>query len=114
MSRQMHSLFALSIIATAAITAERFVTGAGVAATAAGNALGVARSDAAIGESTTVDTLGTAIVVAGAAIAANAAVEVGATGKAVLLAAGKCVGRLAPGSVALADGDRVEVILIPN
>lgn len=114
MGKQSNSLFALAVAATAQITAQRFVTGAGVTATAAGNTLGVARSDGAIGDQVPVDVLGTALVTAGGPIAANAAVEVGANGKAVVLAAGKTVGRLAPGSSALADGDVVEVILIPN
>lgn len=114
MSRQSLSIFALTVIATAALTAERMVTGAGAVATAAGRALGATRSDAAIGEPTTVDVLGTSLVTAGAAIAADALVEVGAAGKVVTKAAGVTVGRLAPGSVALADGDVVEVILIVN
>lgn len=114
MGKQSVSLLTLAIAATGVITAQRFVTGAGVTATAAGNAIGVSRSDAAIGEQFPADVLGTTLVTAGGPIAANAAVEVGANGKAVTLAAGKAVGRLAPGSSALADGDVVEVILIPN
>lgn len=114
MGKQFVSLLTVAVTATAAITGQRFVTGAGVAATAAGNALGVARADAASGELVPVDVLGTALVTAGGAIAANAAVEVGAGGKAVTLASGKQVARLAPGSSAAADGDVVEVIIIPN
>lgn len=114
MSAASIPLLTLSVQATAALTKDRFVTAAGAVATAAGRALGVTRSNAAIGERAPVDVLGTTVVVAGAAIAADAAVEVGATGKAVTLAAGVKVGRLAPGSSAAADGDLVEVVLIPN
>lgn len=114
MSAASNPIFATSVKATAALTAKRFVTAGGAVATAAGRALGVTRSDAAIGEYAPVTVLGVEIVTAGGVIAADAAVEVGATGKAVALSAGTKVGRLAPGSSAAADGDLVEVILIPN
>lgn len=104
----------LSVKAIAILTNQRFVSPTGGVAAAAGNALGVTRSDAAVGEYAPVDVLGTTLVTAGAAIAAGAAVEVGATGKAVTLNAGVKVGRLAPGASAAADGDTVEIILIPN
>ena len=109
---QSTSLLALTVLATAAITAERFVTGAGATAAAAGNCLGVARSDAKIGEHTPVDVLGTAIVVAGGPIAADGLIQVGANGKAVAKAAGATVARAL--TAATADGDRIEVFLIPN
>lgn len=44
------SLLPLPVLATAAITNQRFVTAGGAIATAAGRALGVSRSDAASGE----------------------------------------------------------------
>ncbi len=114
MSAASIPVLTLSVKATAALTHERFVTATGAIATAAGRALGVTRSDAAIGERAPVDVLGTTVVTAGGVIAADAAVEVGAAGKAVALALGIQVGRLAPGSSAAADGDLVELILIPN
>ena len=114
MSQQNISLLTLSVKAAAVLAAQRFVSPTGGVATAAGNALGVSRSDTAIGDYAPVDVLGTALVIAGGAIAAGAAVEVGAAGAAVTLAAGKAVARLAPGAVALAANDVVEVILIPN
>ncbi|MDP1696493.1 MAG: DUF2190 family protein [Xanthomonadaceae bacterium] len=106
------SILTLSLAVTAAITAERFVDLSGAPATAAGNAVGVARSDGAIGALVPVDVLGTAVVTAGAAIAAGAAIEVGATGKAVTKAAGIAVARAL--QAAAADGERIEVMLIPN
>lgn len=109
---QMTSKLDHPVKATAAITGERFVSATGAVAAAAGNALGVARSNAAIGEVFPVTTLGTAIVTAGAAIALGARVEVGATGKAVTRAAGIPVGVAL--QAAAADGDRIEIHLIPN
>ncbi|WP_282265941.1 capsid cement protein [Stenotrophomonas sp. PS02298] len=106
------SLLTLSLVATAAIVAERFTAVAGVPATAAGNTLGVAKSSAAIGEVYPVEVVGTAIVTAGAAIAKGAAIEVGTAGKAITKASGVTVARAL--QAATADGDRIEVLLIPN
>lgn len=108
------SLLTLSMIITAAVTAERFMSPTGGVATAAGNSAGVTRTSGAIGDLVPVDVLGTAVVTAGAAIAAGAAIEVGANGKAVTKSAGVTVARAAPGATAAADGDRIEVLLIPN
>jgi hypothetical protein len=107
-------LLSLPIVATGAITACRFVGPALALAAAAGNALGVSRSDAAIGERTTIDVLGTAVVETGGAIAAGALVEADATGRAVTKAAGVALARLVPGESATAAGQFVEVILLPN
>lgn len=111
---QNTALLTLSVKAIAALTALRFVSPTGAVATAAGNAVGVTRSDAAVGELAPVDVLGTAQVTAGGAIAAGAAIEVGTGGKAVTASTGKVVARAAPGETAAADGDVLEVILIPN
>lgn len=109
---QHKSLFTQAILATAAITAERFVsTAAGVPAAAA-NALGVARSDAASGEYVPVDMAGSAIVVAGAAIAQYALVETDNAGRAVTKSAGVTLGRAL--QAAAGAGSRIEVFLIPN
>lgn len=112
MSKQFISVLALSVMASAAITANRFVTGAGVTATAAGRALGVARSDAADAEVFPADVIGTAVVEASAAIAVDAEIEVAASGKAVTKAAGVTVARAL--EAAGADGDFIEVLLIAN
>ncbi len=109
---QFIPVLTLPIVATGAITAERFVTPAGAQAGAGVNALGVARSDAASGQSLPVDVLGTAIVTAGAAIAAGALVETDATGRAITRSAGAIVGRAL--QAAAAAGARIEVLLIPN
>lgn len=101
-----------TIVSSGANTARRFVKWDGTQAAAAGNAAGVTRSDAADGEAMPVDTLGTTVVEAGGAIAVDARIEVGATGKAVTLAAGKAVAVAV--EAAAADGDMIEVFLIPN
>jgi hypothetical protein len=112
MSQQAIAVLTLTIAATAALTKRRFVTGAGAVAAAAGRALGVARTDAAIGEQVAVDVLGTAIVEVGGAIAVDAQVEVDASGRAVTIAEGVAVGRALQASAAA--GDLIEVLLLPN
>ena len=107
-------LFTLSIIAAGVIAACRFVTHAGEQSGTNINSLGVARTAATTGERVTVDVLGTAIVETGAAIAAGAAIETDATGRAITKNLGVTVARLAPGEVATAAGQFVEVLLIPN
>ena len=109
---QSISLLKLTVVAAAAVTAERFGTLTGAVATAAGNAAGVFASDGEAGDHVPLDALGTAVVTAGGAVAAGAAVEVGADGKAVTIAAGVPVGRAL--TAAAADGDRIEIMLIPN
>lgn len=108
------ALLTLSVKAIAALTALRFVSPAGGVASAAGNTVGVSRSDAAIGDYAPVDAIGTTQVTAGGAIAEGAPIEVGAAGKAVTASEGIVVARAAPGASAAADGDVLEVILIQN
>ena len=114
MSRQALTLMALSITASGAIGEYRFVTPACAQAGAAGNTLGVARMAAADKDVIPVDVIGTAIVEAGAAIAAGAALETDASGRAVTKSSGPTVARMTPGQVATAAGQFVEVLLIPN
>jgi len=109
---QNRSILTLATTATDAITAGRFVIGAGTHAVAAGVARGVAVTDGAIGDLVPTDVLGTAVVTAGAAIAANALLEVGAAGKAVTKAAGVTVA-VALAAAGAAD-EPIEVLLIPN
>lgn len=109
---QKISLLTLSIAAAGALAAERFVTTAGAYATAADHADGVTTTKAALGELVSIDVLGTAVVTAGAAISKNAYVQVGSDGKAVTRTTGIAVARAL--QAAAADGDRIEVLLIPN
>lgn len=112
MSQQSIEILSLPVKATAALTSRRFVTVAGAVPAAGANALGVARSDGATGETVAVDVLGTAVVEAGGAISAGAAVEVDASGRAVTQSTGVTVGRAL--EAAAAAGDFIEVLLIPN
>lgn len=114
MSRQSIPVLNLSLLLTGTVVADRFVTGVGAQTGAAGNALGVTRSAGVSGDVVPVDVIGTAVVEAGAAIAANALVESNASGQAITRSAGVTLGRLAPGQVATAAGQFVEVILFPN
>lgn len=107
-------LLSLTVAASGAVTGRRFCSPTGAIATAALNAIGVFQYDQDDTKQVAVDVLGTAIVEAGEAIAEGGLVEVGASGKAAAKAAGITVARVAPGSSAAADGDLIEVILIPN
>ncbi|WP_368565499.1 DUF2190 domain-containing protein [Pseudoxanthomonas sp. UTMC 1351] len=110
---QKISLLTLSIAAAAALPAERFLGPNAQLAAAASHAIGVTVSQVTIaGELIPYDVLGTTVVTAGAPIAAEALLEVGADGKAVPLAAGIAVARAK--QAATADGDRIEVLLLPN
>lgn len=99
--------------ASGEVQPQTFVGPDGATAAAAGNSIGVAPNYAK-DEPMAVDHLGLVTVVAGAAIAAGAEVEVGANGRAVTLAAGVKVARVHPEDSAAADGDRIRVFLIPN
>lgn len=114
MSKQSLNLLTFSMTALGVIAANRFVTTTGAQAGAAANTYGVAEASAVGGEKLAVTSHGTAVVEAGAAIAAGALVETDATGRAITRAAGPIVGRLAPGQSAAAAGAFVEVILINN
>lgn len=109
---QKISLLSLSVIAAAALSAERFVTTSGAYPAAGGNADGVTQTDAASGDLVAVDVAGTAIVVASAAIAKDAYVQSDATGQAVTQTSGVAVAKAL--EAAAAAGDRIEVLLIPN
>lgn len=112
--KQNKSNLTLTVLAAGAILAQRFVTPAGIQAGDGVNAYGVADSIAGVGERFPVINQGTAIVETGGAIAAGALVQSDAQGRAITKAAGLTLARLAPGEVATAAGQFVEVILIVN
>ncbi len=114
MSSQSHSVLTLTVVASGAIVANRFVSPMGDQAGDGENALGVARFTVADNKPVAVDMLGTTVVEAGAAISAGALVQSNAEGKAITKAAGVSVGRMAPGQGASIAGRPVEIILIPN
>lgn len=108
---QSTPLLTLSLLAVVAMPANVFVTAAGGIAPAAGNAVGVSRSSASIGEGVPVDVLGTTQVLLADDVAADDRLEVGADGLAVPLAAGIAVAVALEAGTA---GDVIEVLLIPN
>jgi organic radical activating enzyme len=108
------SLLKLTMVATAALVSNRFVSLTGGVPAAAANSYGVTDSDAAIGAKVAIKTHGTAMVETGGAIAAGGLVETDNQGRAVAKNAGITLARLAPGEVSTAAGQIVEVILINN
>ena len=113
MSHQSTPLLALSVTLSGTVAANRFVAPSGAYASADGNTLGVARSAGGSGDKVTVDVLGTAVVEAGAAVAANATLKVDATGRAITWASsGAKIGMAM--QAAGAAGEFIEVLLVPN
>lgn len=115
MSKANISLMTLTVIATAAVVANRCITLAGAYPAAAGLALGVTRSNGAIGDALPVDVHGTAIIEAGAAITADATLMVGADGKVITHdndGDKHTVGRAL--EAAAGDGSLLEVLLVPS
>lgn len=113
MSQNFISLLAHPLLLTTAVAANRFVTPAGALAGADLNTLGVARTAGNIGERVTTDMIGTAVVEAGAAVAAMSTVKSDASGRAIVWAtAGAKVGLAL--EAATAAGQFIEVLLIPN
>jgi len=103
----------LGITAAAALAQYQAVTAAGAIATAAGNAVGFTQTTADSGDRVPVTAGGTAIATAAGAVAVGEAVEVvGVVGKVDTLAAGVPIGRAL--TAAAADGDLIEVLVIPN
>lgn len=113
MSRQAIPLLTLTLALTGTVAAARFVTPAGAQAGADANTFGVARTDGVSGDKIPVDVLGTAVVEAGAAIAAGATLKTDASGRAVTWAtSGGKVGIAL--QAATAAGQFIEVLLLPN
>jgi hypothetical protein len=109
------ALLTLTVIAAAATATARCVNQAGAYPAAGGLAFGVTRCAGEAGDALPVDVMGTTIAEAGGAFDTDVALMVDATGKVVLHdgAAGKfSVGRSMAAS--LADGDLVEILLVPN
>jgi len=112
MAASSKSVHTIGVTAAVVITQGQAVTAAGAVATAAGNAVGVAEINGAIGERVAVTVLGTGIAIAGAAVTAGVALEVGTTGRLVTRTAGVTVARAL--TAAAANGDELEVLWIPN
>lgn len=83
MGTQNVSLLTLSIAASAAVSACRFISKAGAHAAAGGGAIGVSQSAAASGELVPYDVIGTAVVESGAAFAVGDLIQSDASGRAI-------------------------------
>ncbi len=103
----------IGVTASASIAQYQPMLATGAACSAAGNAVGFAQLGGASGDRLPVVALGTSIAIAGAAISAGALVEVHSTvTKVVTKSAGVAIGRAL--TAAAADGDQIEVLIIPN
>lgn len=114
MSAQSLSLLTVALTLQATVAASRFVTFAtGAQAAADANTFGVSRTAGVATEKIPVDVLGTAVVEAGAAVAAGATVKSDSTGRAITWATSGAKVGLAL-EAASAAGQFIEVLLIPN
>lgn len=107
------SMLCLTRTAAATLAANRFVEADGTYPTAGGPALGVTRTAAVSGDLIPVDVLGTVMVEAGGAVAANGPVKVDATGRVLTHDSTNTKVGVALNAATNA-GDPVEVFLIPN
>ncbi len=109
---QFNSLLPLTMTASGAVTAERFVTPGGAQVSSAGAAaIGVSRMTVADGASMTVDTLGTAIIEAGGPISKGAKVKSGADARALAYDTGTATGIAL--QAATGAGQRIEIFVLP-
>lgn len=109
---QFKPLLPLTMPASGAVTAERFVTAAGAQVSSAGAAaIGVSRMSAADGALFTYDTLGTAIIEAGGSISKGAKVKSGADGRALTYDSGTATGIALQASTGA--GQRIEIFVLP-
>lgn len=110
---QQSVLFSITLVAPSAVLAHRFVDWSGAVADANDASPGVSDYAAAEGDAYRVNVLGTAKVTAGGVIAAGGEVKVGADGKAVATGgSGTTIARAI--TAAGADGDLIEVLLLPK
>ena len=107
------SILTLTVLASATVAANRFVTALGAYPAAGGSAHGVTRSSGVSGDLLPVDVMGTTEVESGGVVTAGSVVMVDATGRVVdQTSTNVKVGRALTG--AAAAGTPVEVFLFPN
>lgn len=102
-------LATISVLAAATLTKHRFATSAGGVPAAGAWCPGVANTGYDAGEQAGLDTHGIVLVEAGAAVAADAAVQTDASGRAITLAAGASLGRALDAATAAGDLIRVKL-----
>lgn len=110
-SQSKRPILTLTLIATAIVEAYRAIASDGDYAATGEHMIGVSDTNSFVDDELAVDVLGTTTCEAGAAIAADALIEVGVDGKFITKAAGKVVGRAL--SAAAADGSQFEALLLP-
>ena len=110
----MQATLTINITSTAALSRFQPVQANGAPAAAAGHAIGFCQTAATqSGERVPVVAGGTAAAIASAAIAVGDAVEVATdTAKVATRSAGVAIGRAL--TAATADGDSLEVLIVPN
>jgi len=111
MPANKYSILTLPVLAAAVIAENLAIGQDGNLATAAGKMFGISTELSEVGVQLPVDVLGTTVATAGAVVAKDADLEVGAGGKLVTKAAGIVVARAM--QAAGADGDKIEVLLLP-
>jgi hypothetical protein len=113
MSQQATSLLTLTLVAAGTIAAQRLVTPAGAQAGADAVCIGVTRVAAVASDKIPVDVQGTAVIEAGAAVAAGATLKSDSTGRAITwVTSGAKVGFAL--QAASAAGELIEVLLLDN
>ncbi len=112
MPASKRAILTLAVLTAAVITEFRAITHTGTVPASGEAALGFSTTNAISNEMVAVDVLGTTIATAGAAIAQGALVQVGTAGKVITKTTGIAVGRAL--QAASADGDNIEIFLIPN
>lgn len=113
MSKQSTPLLTLTRKLTGTVAQHRFVTPANAQAGADANTLGVSRVAGVANDNIAIDTIGTTVVEAGAAIADGASLKSDANGKAITWAASGAKVAVAL-EAAGGAGEFIEVLLIPN
>jgi hypothetical protein len=113
MSRQSTPLLTLSLVASGAVAANRFVTPLNALAGAGANSIGVNRAAAADTERMAVDALGTTTITSGAAFSAGDTLKSDGSGKAITWVTSGAKIAIALEAATGAD-QLIEVLLIPN
>lgn len=109
---QKISVLTLAVVAAASLAAERFVGADGNYPAAGGAAFGVTNTSGANGDRVPVDVMGTSIATAGDVIDEDDLLQVGTDGKLVPHTTGVAVAKAL--QAAGADGERFDVLLLPN
>jgi hypothetical protein len=104
-----HILGTLTVRAAVALTKHRFATTAGTVPAAGVYCPGVANENYDAGDDAGLDFSGVLVVESGAAIAADAAVQTDASGRAITLAAGVNLGRALDAATAAGEFIRVKL-----